>query len=107
MKRIAEDHFPEYIRFHKAFRDYRRITTVARDFKPFVVVICGPSGVGKTRFATNLGHKLGSFYRVPNKHTGLWCDDYDGQEVFFLDEMNGNKCTPEFFNEVKKLFLAK
>ncbi len=98
LKRISQDHFGEYVKFNKAFVSYKRLNSKKRDFKPLVILICGNSGTGKSRFATQLGHYLGSFYKVPDKHTGFWCDDYDGEDVFFIDEMNGNKCTPEFFN---------
>lgn len=98
LKRISQEHFPEYVRFSRGFTSYKRLIAVKRNFKPFVMLLCGPSGTGKSRFATMLGHKLGSFYKVPDKHTGFWCDDYDGEECFFIDEMNGSKMTPEFFN---------
>ncbi len=98
LKRIARDHFAEFIKFHRAFASYRRLTTEPRDFKPFVMLVVGPPGTGKTRFAYNLARYLGTMYKVPEKHTGFWCDDYDGQNVFFIDEMDGNRCTPTFFN---------
>lgn len=98
IKRVAVDHFPEFVRFGRAFKDYKRIVSAKRDFKPLVILLCGGSGTGKSRTATLLGKALGSFYKVPDKHSGFWCDDYDGEEVFFIDEMNGSKMTPEFFN---------
>ncbi len=98
LKRVAQDHFPEFVRFGKAFKDYKRVIAEKRNFKSFVILLCGTTGTGKSRTATLLGNMLGSFYRVPDKHTGFWCDDYDGEEVFFIDEMNGSKMTPEFFN---------
>lgn len=98
MKRVAQTNFPEFVRFGKAFKDYKRLTAPKRDFKPYVWLFVGHAGTGKTRTATTLGKALGSFYRVPDKHTGFWCDDYDGEEVFFIDEMDGNRMTPNFFN---------
>ncbi len=98
LRQISKTNFPEFVRFGNAFKNYKRMNSVKRDFKSLVILICGNSGTGKSRFATQLGKYLGSFYKVPDKHTGFWCDDYDGEDVFFIDEMNGNKCTPEFFN---------
>lgn len=98
LQQISRNNFPEFVRFGSAFKNYKRMNTAKRDFKPLVILICGPSGTGKSRFAHKLGKMLGSFYKIPDKHTGFWCDDYDGEDVFFIDEMNGNKCTPEFFN---------
>jgi len=130
-KRIADDHFPEWIRFGKSFREYKRLITRPRDFKTITVLICGPSGRGKSRF----GHLLSRYlsvegrcdelqfpelgyhpdfnpvirgitlnddsplpYVLPEKHTGLWADDYDSESVFFIDEFGGHRCTPTFFN---------
>lgn len=96
--RIATEHFPEYVRFSKAFIDYSRLISEKRDFKPVVLLLVGPSGTGKTRTALRIARYLGSVYLVPSKHTGFWCDDYAGEDVFMIDEMNGDKMKPEFFN---------
>jgi len=100
VKRIAQDAetFPTWVKFHKAFDTYARIRTKERDFKTVVILFCGPSGVGKTRTALTLCRFLGSVYTVPSKHTGFWCDDYANEDVMFIDEMNGDKMRPEFWN---------
>lgn len=100
LKRIAEDNFPEWIRFGRSFKEYKRIITQPRDFKSFVILIVGPPGLGKSRFATSLASYLGTVYKVPDKHSGFWCDDYDGQEVFFMDEFDGDRMRPKAFNDL-------
>jgi len=57
-KRIAEDHFPEWVRFGKSFREYKRLTTKPRDFKTITILIVGPSGLGKSNFGTRLAKYL-------------------------------------------------
>lgn len=100
IKRLHEDYFPEMLRFGKAVREYKRVVTAPRNFKPFVLLLVGPAGTGKSRTALTLAKALGSVYVVPDKHTGFWCDDYDGEEVFFLDEMDGDRIRPKAFNSL-------
>jgi len=101
LKRLwkQEDSFPVMVKYYKAFETYKRITTEPRNFKPKVILFCGRSGMGKTSSALAIARRLGSVYVWPNKPGGsFWCDDYACEDVFFLDEMNGDKMTPEFFN---------
>lgn len=136
LKRIADDHFPEWVRFGKSFKDYKRICAVPRDFKSTVIVLVGPPGRGKSRFAHLLCKYLSlegrcdeltfpelgyhpefnpvvrgvqlsterdyrySVYKVPDKHSGFWCDDYDSQTVFFMDEFDGDRMRPKAFNDL-------
>lgn len=102
LKRIAadEDTFPTWIKHIKGFETYKRITTEPRRHKPLVVLFVGPSNTGKTRTAMCLGSYIGRVYKVPPKSTGFWCDDYANEDVFIIDEMNGHKMSPEFFNEL-------
>lgn len=98
---IADDYFGQWIRYNKAFSNYKRLKTQPRDFKSVVILIVGPAGTGKSRFAHRLIHYLGpDHYKLPDKHTGLWCDDYAGQHTFFIDEMDGDRMRPKFFNEL-------
>jgi len=95
-----EDTFPTMVKYHKAFETYKRNATNNRLSKPTVFLFIGPSGTGKTRTVINLAQKLGSVYVVPPKATGFWCDDYSQEDSFVIDEMNGSKMTPEFFNQL-------
>jgi len=100
LKRVAQDFFPIYVKFQRSFKEYKRVITKPRDFKSMVILIVGPSGVGKSRFATQLCSFLGSVYKCPDKHSGFWCDDYDGQDVFFMDEFDGDRMRPKAFNDL-------
>lgn len=100
MRDIAEDNFPEFVRFGKAFKEYARLIAPKRDFKSLVILIVGPPKIGKSRFATLLCQMLGSHYKVPDKHTGFWCDDYEGEDVFFMDEFDGDRMRPKAFNDL-------
>lgn len=87
---------------HKAFREYVRVRTQPRNFKTVVILLVGPSGTGKSRTAETLCRLLGSHYKVPEKHGSgnLWCDDYGGEDVFSIDEMDGSRMTPTYFNQL-------
>lgn len=100
LKRLHEDYFPQMLRYGRAVREYKRISAKPRDFKPLVILIVGPAGTGKSRFARHLASYLGSVYCVPDKHTGFWCDDYDGEDVFLFDEMDGDRIRPKAFNSL-------
>jgi len=100
LKRLHEDYFPEMLRFGKAVREYKRLTVKPRDFKSIVILFVGPAGTGKSRTAHALARQLGSVYVVPDKHSGFWCDDYDSQDVFLLDEMDGDRIRPKAFNSL-------
>jgi len=102
LKRIAQDPdtFPTWVKYHKAFETYAHMIMPARTRKPIVFLFIGPSGLGKSRTMWNIARNLGTVYKVPPKSTGFWCDRYEQETVFIIDEMNGHKCTPEFFNEL-------
>lgn len=99
---LWQDHFGKMTPHFKAFREYRRVTTKPRDFKTTVILLVGPSGTGKSRTATILGRMLGEVYKVPEKHGNgnMWCDDYEGQDVMWIDEMDGSRMTPTYFNQL-------
>jgi len=52
--------------------------------------IYGPSGVGKSYTSWERDYALNpeKYYIYPNDKAG-WCDDYNGQEIFVLDEFRG------------------
>lgn len=100
LSKISDDFYGPWIKYQRSFREYKRIHTKPRDFKSTVILIVGPSGVGKSRFATQLCAYLGTTYKCPDKHSGFWCDDYDGQTVFFMDEFDGDRMRPKAFNDL-------
>jgi len=65
-----------------------------------VVLFCGPSGSQKSTVVACLTRSgyFGSSYVLPDKASGPWFDDYDGQSTLVIDEMDGNRMRPTFFN---------
>lgn len=99
LKRVHEDHFSTFIRFGRALKEYKRTITEPRNFKSKVILFVGPPGVGKSTVAKILAKKIGSVYRVPApKGSGLYYDDYDGQDVMLVDEFDGHVMKPTDFN---------
>lgn len=98
---IAADHFGSYIRYGKAFREYKRIKTLCRNFKSRVFLFIGPPGKGKSTVMKLIAQRLGSVYKAPQpKGSGWYFDDYDGEDVFLIDEFDGATCRPTFYNSL-------
>jgi len=101
LKRIHDENFGTMIRYGRAIKEYKRQVTKPRNFPTITILLVGPSGVGKSRFATEFCKLLGTVYKVPKpKNSGLYWDDYDGETVTFLDEFDGNYMRPTDFNEL-------
>lgn len=80
---IAEEHFSDFVRYSKGFREYKRLKTIKRDWKTEVVVYWGPTGAGKSRKA---------YEENPGAHwksNSMWWDGYDGHETVVIDEFYG------------------
>lgn len=104
VQRLYDEHFGSMLRYGTSIINYKRRCTKPRDFKTIVFLFVGPSGTGKSRTMHTLAQYLAvlegspDVYNFPLKHTGFWCDDYDGQKVCILDEMDGNRMVPTMFN---------
>lgn len=100
-KRIAKEHFPEWIRYQKSFVEYRRVTTEPRVKKTKTFLFVGPAGHGKSTLMKILARYIGSYWKAPHKkNSGLYFDGYDGQEVMIIDEFDGGTMPPTLFNEI-------
>jgi len=98
---LYEHHFSTFLRLEKGFSNYKRFKQAVRDFKTEVFLFVGTPGTGKTRTVMNLARYLGTYYKVmAPKGSGVYFDDYDGQDVIVIDEMDGNFCTPTFMNSL-------
>ncbi len=94
MSVIAEDHFSDFIRYSKGFREYKRLKTPVRRHQMEVIVLIGGTGTGKTRYVHD---NFEDIYSVPQpKSSGCYWDDYDGQETVLIDEMYGSRFSHGF-----------
>ncbi len=83
LKRIADEHFGSFIRYHRSFKEYKRIATLPRTERTLVLVLWGASGVGKSVLARTMFPD--AYWKTNNK----WWDDYEGQECVVWDEFKG------------------
>lgn len=84
MTDIADQHFSQWVRYHKSFEKYATLIQPDRAEKTQVVLITGPSGSGKTRCA----HRMdGSAWWADANFEGKWFDGYHGQETVVFDDI--------------------
>jgi len=99
MASIAQENFGSWIRHGKMFKEYKRQLTPTRNFKSRVFLFVGPAGAGKSTIMKTIARYIGPMYKVPQKKgSGLYFDDYDGQDILMLDEFDGATMSPTFFN---------
>lgn len=80
---IADDHFTLWVRYFKAFERYRCITTKPRNHEMTVIVIQGPTGTGKSRYA--MEQYPDAYWK---QRSNWWCG-YSGESTVVLDEFYG------------------
>ncbi len=80
---IADDFFELWVRYYKAFERYRTIKTPQRHHEMNVIVVQGPTGTGKSRWA------LEQFEGAYWKQRSNWWDGYSGHKTVILDEFYG------------------
>jgi len=105
LTQLYESHFGSMVRSSRGVMQYKRLVTAPRTFESIVFLFCGPSGVGKSTLAILIAKSLGSVYYVPcRKGSGLYFDDYDGQDVLFFDEFDGSTMSATDFNRLCQPF---
>lgn len=82
---IADEHFGDWVRYHRSFREYKRMKVTPRDFKTEVTIVVGPTGTGKSTYANGVSAPDDTFF----KQNSQWWDGYDGQETVVLDDFYG------------------
>ncbi len=86
---IADEHFSQWTRYHKAFREYKRIKRTPRTWEMEIITLVGDTGTGKTLWAYTHYPDL---YSVPHaKTSGCYWDGYANQKTVLIDEMYGNR----------------
>ena len=93
-REIAQRHFAQWVRYHRAFQLYGLMQRPPRMWEMEVVVLIGDTGVGKTRWAWDKYPDL--FSVPPTKQSGCYWDGYDGQDTVLIDEMYGSRFSHSF-----------
>ena len=81
---LWDNHFEPMVKYHKAIQEYKRVKMIQRNWPMKTTLIVGPTGTGKTEFASAL--PLCKFWKTPSDP---WWDGYEQQEVIILDEFYG------------------
>lgn len=82
-EQIADEYFGSWVRYYKAFREYKRLKCPNRNWQTETHVLYGPTGTGKSKWA--LEQFPGAYW----KQRSNWWDGYTGQSVVVLDEFYG------------------
>lgn len=80
---LAEFDFPVYVKNYRGLLRYRFLKSKPRDHEMNVIVIQGPTGTGKSRWARDC------FPDAYWKQRSTWWDGYEGQETVIIDEFYG------------------
>jgi len=86
MAYIADNFFGTFLRYQRGLKEYKRLKMPRRDWQMDIVLIIGPSGTNKSRWARR------EFPEAYWKDGTKWWDDYDGQETVIWDEFYGHCC---------------
>lgn len=83
LRQIAEEHFGDYIRYHKGIERYIELTMEHRTDAPKVFWRWGLAGCGKTRYCveTHPNHYI--------KDSTQWWNGYNQQEAIIIDDFDG------------------
>lgn len=80
---IADNYFNIWVRYYRAFERYRLLKATPRNFVTEVIVLQGPTGTGKSRWA--MDNLPGAYW----KQRGNWWDGYSNHEYVVIDEFYG------------------
>ncbi len=86
MADIAQKHFSSYVRYGKSFHGYLAETAPKRNFKTQVIVLIGPTDIGKSWWAT---HNTRNGFVVWDKK---WFDGYNGRDDMIINDFTGWIC---------------
>jgi len=82
---IADEHFTEFCKYSKAFKEYKSMCMEKRTWAMDLVFLIGPTRTGKTRTAMEMAGE--SVYVKP---PGKWWDNYNGEHTIVWDEFYGH-----------------
>jgi len=82
MSAIAEDHFSDWVRYHKSFEVFQSYQSPKRNWVTEVFVYYGSTGTGKTRRV----HEEEKDLWIAPDNSLKWFDGYYGQEAVLFDD---------------------
>lgn len=87
---ISSTYFSQFIRYSRGFALYKTLHAPTKRPTPHIIVITGPSGIGKSLFASIFRPTSSYWLRKPSSKGGsIFWDGYDGQDCVVIDEFYG------------------
>jgi len=80
---ISDFDFELWVRHYRAFREFRLLITPPRSHEVEVIVLQGPTGTGKSKWA------MDNYPDAYWKQRSIWWDGYSKQEHVIIDEFYG------------------
>jgi len=84
---IADAHFGTWVRNRQSLAAYRLLITPQRDWMPEVIVLWGPTGTGKSRWARE--NMPDAFWLTRHNNGNQYWDGYEGHADVVIDEFYG------------------
>lgn len=82
-EQIADEHFNLWVRYHRAIAKYLLFKTPVRNWAVEVIIVIGPTGTGKSRWA------MDNFEHAYWKQRSQWWDGYGRHSEIIIDEFYG------------------
>ncbi len=92
---VWDAHYGAMLRYHRSVKTYKMVKRKYRRWEMDVIVLVGPTDVGKSWWCDKFFPAPDSFW-VPHPGTQMWWDGYEGQQTVILDEFYGNWCKWSF-----------
>lgn len=80
---IADEFFDVWVKYHVAIQKYRMLKTPQREHATEVIILYGPTGTGKSKWA------IDNYPRSYWKQRSNWWDGYNNHETIIIDEFYG------------------
>jgi len=82
-REIADEQFSTWAKYYRAIERYKRLQVTVRDWKTELYIICGDTGVGKSRICRE------TYPEAYWKPRGSWWCGYDSHETVVIDDFYG------------------
>lgn len=84
---ISDDFFATFLRYSRSLREYQLLHAPPRNWEMEVLVVYGPTGTGKSRWA--LENHPGAYWKSKNSGSQQFWDGYLGESTIIIDEFYG------------------